>query len=70
MTEAKTHITAAPGDIAWRYERPANTGAKMMLLTVGRVAVLGTWFGDLGEAFIAWAPMPKRDKIKEVELGL
>lgn len=67
---AATHITADAGDIYWRYERPHSTDAKVFLLTVGRVAVVGQWYGALGEAFIAWAPMPRRDKEQEARLGL
>lgn len=70
MTDNHTHITAEPGDIHWHYTVPDNRAAKVQLLTVGRVAVHGHWYGELGEAFIAWAPMPRRDKRLEEELGL
>ena len=69
MTGA-THITAEVGEIYWRYEVPKQTDAKVLLLTVGRVAVVGNWYGPIGKAFIAWAPLPKRDKQKEAQLGL
>jgi hypothetical protein len=38
-------------------------GAKVLLLTKGGVCVTGTW-APTG-AFLAWAPMPKRDREKE-----
>lgn len=56
------HIAAAPGEIFWRYEVAPRTDAKVWLLTRGRIAVPGNWAGAYGESFIAWAPMPKRDK--------
>jgi hypothetical protein len=61
MTEP-THITGAGTELEWRYEVAPNRGAKVQLLTVGRIAVHGNWYGAYGEAFIAWAPMPKRNK--------
>lgn len=64
------YIAASPGDVYWRYEVPPSTDAKVFLLTVGRVAVVGQWYGALGEAFVAWAPMPRRDKEQEAQLGL
>lgn len=62
-------ITADPGDVFWRYEVPARTDAKVLLLTKGGIAVSGNWTGRLGEFFCAWAPLPKRDKKRERELG-
>lgn len=52
----------------WRYEPPPNKAAKVLLLTVGRVAIVGPWLH--GDGVIAWCPLPKRDKQKEEELGL
>jgi hypothetical protein len=69
MTGA-THITAPQGDIGWRYEVAPSADAKVLLLTVGRVAVVGNWYGPLGKAFVAWAPLPRRDKEQEARLGL
>lgn len=68
MTNAKGYITAERGDIYWRYEVPPDRGAKVQLLTVGGVAVYGQWYGKLGENFLAWAPLPKRDKAQEALL--
>lgn len=64
------HITAPAGEVYWRYEVPTSTDAKVFLLTVGRVAVVGNWQGAYGQSFIAWAPLPKRDKEQEARLGL
>lgn len=54
----------------WRYEVAPRGDAKVQLLTIGFVAVNGHWRGKYGELFIAWAPMPRRDKKREAELGL
>lgn len=53
------HLAAPPADIYWRKSLPASTGTKMLLRTVGGVAVIGCWYGTLGEAFTAWCPLPK-----------
>jgi hypothetical protein len=53
------HIAAPPGEIFWRNSKPTSTGTKMLLRTVGGVAVIGCWYGELGEAFTAWSPLPK-----------
>jgi len=52
----------------WRYYPPPDTRRKVFLLTVGRVAIPGPW--GTGVGVIAWVPIPKRDKQKEIELGL
>ncbi len=70
MTSPQPYITGQAGDVYWRYEVPASTDAKVLLLTVGRVAVVGNWYGAYGQSFIAWAPMPRRDKEQEARLGL
>jgi hypothetical protein len=67
MTLSKDYLSAPV--VAWSYEKPRFPGAKMMLLTVGCVLVTGTWYGEVGEYFLAWAPMPKRDKVKEREIA-
>lgn len=69
MNEQPT-TTAPPGEVFWRYTVPRTTDSKMMLLTIGGVAVIGNWRGTVGEHFIAWCPLPKRDKQLEVVLGL
>lgn len=52
---------------AWIYEVPARKG-KMHLLTVGCVSVTGDWKGELGEFYLAWSPLLKRDKEKEAAI--
>jgi hypothetical protein len=49
---------------AWIYEKPTSRG-KMQLLTIGGISVTGTWYGEVGEHFMAWSPLLKRDKDKE-----
>lgn len=67
---AKSYIAAPAGEVYWRYEIPGRTDAKVLLLTKGGIAVTGNWYGGLGESFMAWAPLPKRDKEQEARLGL
>ena len=62
-------ITAPNGGIYWRYERPQHSG-KCLLLTIGRVAIIGNWSGDYGQHFVAWSPLPQRDKNQEISLGV
>lgn len=59
---------AHSGQAYWRYDEPAPKGVKILLLTVGAVAVIGVWEGEPGEHFIAWSPLPKRNKEKETAL--
>lgn len=65
-TQATT--TAPPGELYWRHSLPRRTDSKMLLLTVGEVAVIGQWYGKVGEHFLAWCPLPKRDKRVAVSL--
>ena len=51
-------ITAS--EAHWRYSPPANTQAKVLLLTKARTATIGRWHDGLG--VLAWCPLPKRDK--------
>lgn len=66
----KTHITAPAGEIGWNYTIPPDRGAKVLLLTVGHIAVLGRWEGRVGEFYLAWSPLPKRDKARERAIQL
>ena len=68
MSTKIDHEKVTSNETYWRYGPPPNNEAKMLLLTVGRVAIVGRW-GD-GSSVIAWCPLPRRDKQKEVELGL
>lgn len=61
-TTRPTYIAAVHGQVYWREEKCPHPGAKVLLLTVGGVCVTGHWYGDLGEAFVAWSPMPKRGR--------
>lgn len=56
------HLAAPPGEIYWRHTKPKSRGAKMLLRTIGGVAVIGCWYGELGENFTAWCPLPKDHK--------
>lgn len=63
-----THIAAPAGEVFWRYEIAPDRGAKVLLLTVGGICVTGRWHGALGENFLAWSPMPKRNRDTERRL--
>lgn len=41
-------------------------GAKVLLLTKHGICVTGTWTND--KRFVAWAPLPKRDREKEASI--
>lgn len=48
----------------WTFDVPplALRGAKMQLLTIGRVSVVGHWSGGLGQYFVGYAPLLKIPK--------
>ena len=61
-------IVTAPSS-SWNYDLTAHPSLrKCLLLTRDGMAVLGSESDLTG--YIAWAPMPKRDKAREKELGL
>jgi hypothetical protein len=63
---AKVAVAEFP---SWSYDlSTAPRGTKMLLLTVGHVAVVGNYVPGCG--FLAWAHLPKRDKIEEKKRGL
>jgi hypothetical protein len=66
---AKAYLTAPVS--VWEYDMNAlPTGTKCMLLNQGGVACLGSITNVTRSHFIAWAPMPKRDKERERALGI
>ena len=53
----------------WCYTKPPYTpDTKLQLLTIGGMCVTGNWRGRVGEYFLAWAPLLKRDKQVEREI--
>lgn len=58
---------AVSSEVYWRYDT-APRGVKLFLLTIGGVAITGDWRDNSG--FIAWHPLPKRNKELEERLGL
>lgn len=54
-----TYVAAQPGQVYWRKEVCPHKGAKVLLRTIGGVCVTGQWYGELGQYFTAWSPMPK-----------
>lgn len=57
-----TPISAPPGELFWRYSIPANANRKMLLRTIGGVAIVGKWEGELGQYFVSWCPLPRNSK--------
>lgn len=70
MSNQRDYVAAPPGEVYWRYSVPKRTDAKMLLLTKGGVSVLAEWRGALGEFYLAWSPMPKRNKAEEARLNI
>jgi len=50
----------------FNYDAPPPTGEKILILTQGNICMVG--YRDSTDK--AWAPLPKRDKDRERELGL
>jgi hypothetical protein len=63
MSEMPHHASVT---VEWNFWEPPFTikGSKIQLLTIGGIAVTGTWYGAPGEYFVAWAPLLKIDKDK------
>lgn len=59
MTANKDYIAAPPGDVYWRHEECPHKGKRVLLRTVGGVAIIGHWYGALGQYLTAWCPLPK-----------
>ena len=57
MTNNKSYVAAPQSGQVWTYAVPSQKNKKMQLLTIGNVCVYGHWYGELGEAFKAWAPL-------------
>jgi hypothetical protein len=54
----------------WIYDRPPeNASKKMLLLTRGKIAILGDW-ANHKHGCIAWHGLPDRDKKLELKLGV
>lgn len=60
-------VLTAPSSF-WTYDAPRDRGATYLLLTISSVLVKGKWYGDHNQHLIAWAPMPKGDKVIEKKL--
>jgi hypothetical protein len=60
---------AAAKEVVWQYSMPTRR-CKTLLLTIGGICLTGDWQGALGEYYLAWAPMPKRDHELERKLLL
>lgn len=59
MSENKV-MPAVSGEVYWRdpHGSPPPRGVKMLILTDGGVAVIGSWTDDSN--FVAWSPLPKK----------
>lgn len=62
-SQQKVH-TGAQSEQQWNFDIPPSglKGAKMQLLTIGGISVTGTWLGNLGQYYVAWAPLLKIPK--------
>lgn len=54
-----TPLSAPPAEVYWRTTIPEYPNRKMLLRTIGGVAVIGIWSGAVGEFFDSWAPLPR-----------
>lgn len=63
------HNVARSTETKWRYTWDDHKpGSKSLLLTAGGVAILGHVGADR-RGYIAWAPLPDRDREKEAEIA-
>lgn len=63
----ETHIDAEVSTI--RYEIPADRSATVLLLTIGGVIARGQWGNtSLGQFYLGWAPLPRRNRKRESEI--
>lgn len=68
--EVNQHSPVVAPTSSWNYSmKEAKPGRKMLLLTEAGIAIIGH-IGGSTRGYIAWAPLPDRDKAKERELGL
>lgn len=65
MSDQGKHL--ASHDVWFRYPKagdPMPPGStKLLLLTKGGICIIGPWIND--GFFVAWSPMPKRNREKE-----
>ncbi|HIH2748260.1 TPA: hypothetical protein ACYLN4_004026 [Burkholderia lata] len=66
MTLNKDYVSAPVSE--WVYAKPEHGGKKCLLLTIGGIAITGVWHGEVGQYYLAWAALPKRDKQLERRL--
>ena len=67
MSNPDTNVTK---NDYWIYDRPPeNASKKMLLLTRGKIAILGDWNGHK-HGCVAWKGLPDRNKKLERELGI
>lgn len=62
MSDQQVVISAKQID-GWNYSIPPQTDSKIILLTIGGVAVIGQWSGYLGQYYTAWTPLLKTNKL-------
>lgn len=67
MSNPDTNVTK---NDYWIYDRPPeNQSKKMLLLTRGKIAILGDW-ANHKHGCVAWKGLPDRNKKLERELGI
>lgn len=63
----RTGVTRAP-TTAWVYDMATcPRSSKLLLLTDAGIAVIGH-ITDSAKGYMAWAPLPDRDRAKEAEM--
>lgn len=68
-TLVSNHRVARAPSSAWCYEWDmCPRSAKMLLLTEAGIAIIGH-IADSTKGYIAWAPLPDRDREKEAEIA-
>lgn len=64
-----TPIKYVAGEATYRYpaagDEPCPPATKCLILTNGGICVIGVW----GDDAIAWAPLPKRNTMKENQIN-
>jgi hypothetical protein len=61
-----SHVSTKQVTMEWHFSVPPTEyrSSKLQLLTIGGIAVQGTWCGQLGQNYVAWAPLLTYDHNK------
>ena len=70
MIEHQPLVTAPISQWSYDLDDPRPYSGKCLLLTRGGICLTGTLAPGQRGGYLAWAPLPARDKDKERELGI